>query len=429
MGGIIGSGIFRNPAVVAQRLGVPWLVIVAWGLGGLIALVGAFIFAELAQRRPETGGLYAYMRDAYHPVVAFVYGWTLLLVSQSGGAAASAITFAGYIRGFNPAWHVSEPLIAALTLGFLTIVNCLGVRTGSNVQNFVMILKIGAIAFLIGAGLFAPGVPAAAMAATGPQHGISMLSALAFAMVPVMFAYSGWQTSSFMTAELKDPRRTLALGMIAGVCVVVLLYMLVNLVSLHALGMTGLMHTETPAADVLQIVLGPRGAQVMSAAILLSTFGFMSNQILTSPRVYYAMAKDKVFFKGVAWIHPQSRVPVIAIALQGLFAIIIAFSGRYDQIQNYVTSVDYVFFTLSAIAIFIFRRRDSRAGDAEPAFRVPGHPYSTALFALVAAGIVLDTWIKSPQDSLIGLGILLLGVPVYALFARRKFAGAPAREQ
>ncbi len=418
MGGIIGSGIFRNPSVVASRLGQPWLVILAWTLGGLIALVGAFIFAELAQRRPQTGGLYAYMRDAYHPAVAFAYGWTLLLVSQSGGAAASAVTFAGYFHGLNGAWHPNEQLIAAATLAFLTIINCLGVRAGSNVQNLFMILKIGAIALLIGAGFFVHPAAAYMTASTDHQNGINLLGALGFAMVPVLFAYSGWQTSSFMSGELKDPRRTLAFGMVAGVCVVVVLYMLVNVISLRALGMAGLMHTTTPASDVMQLILGPRGAQVIAGAVMLSTFGFMSNQILTSPRVYYAMAQDGVFFKQVAWIHPASRVPVMAIALQGVAAIVIALSGKYDQIQNYVTSVDYVFFTLSAIAIFIFRRRDRQAGREDPAFRVPGHPFSTAAFACIAACIVLVTYVRSPQDSLIGLAILLASVPVYSLFAR-----------
>ncbi|MFN2448533.1 MAG: APC family permease [Candidatus Baltobacteraceae bacterium] len=430
MGGIIGSGIFRNPSVVAARLHVPALILAAWGLGGAVALVGGFIFAELAARRPETGGLYAYMRDAYHPVVAFMYGWTLLLVSQSGGAAASAVTFAGYFHGLNAAWHPNEQIVAAATLGFLTLINCLGVRAGSNVQNVFMVIKIGAIALLIGAGLFAHPGPQAAMHAQAFGSSMDLLSAMGFAMVPVLFAYSGWQTSSFMTGELKDPKRTLAIGMIAGVSVVVVLYMLVNIVSLRVLGPLGLMQTTTPASDVMQLVLGPRGAQLIAAAVMLSTFGFMSNQILTSPRVYYAMAKDGVFFKQVAWVHPASRVPVIAIALQGIFAIVIALSGKYDQMQNYVTSVDYVFFTLSAIAIFIFRARDRSAGRAEPAFRVPGHPYSTALFALAAGAVVLDTYVKSPANSLIGVGLLALAVPAYFAFARsRRFASEAAREQ
>ncbi len=416
MGGIIGSGIFRNPSVVAARVHTPALILIVWGCGGVVALLGALIFAELAARHPSDGGLYAYMRDAFHPVVAFMYGWTLLLVSQSGGAAASAITFAGYLQRVLPGRHPGEQIVAVGTLAFLTVVNCLGVRAGSNVQNGLMLLKIGAIGALIVVGLVAQ--PAAGANAPVPGFGNTpdMLTAMGVAMIPVLFAYSGWQTSSFMTAEMKHPQRTLPLGMLWGVAAVVALYMLVNFVCVHTLGSGRLMATDTPASDVLQLVFGPRGAQAIAAAVMLSTFGFMSNQILTSPRVYHAMARDGVFFKPVGWVHPRTRVPVVAIALQGLFAAIIALSGRYDQILNYVTSVDYVFFALAAIALFIFRARESGRAGAHAGFRVPGHPVSTGIFLIVSAAVVLDTYVKYPGNSLVGLAILLLGIPVYCIF-------------
>jgi APA family basic amino acid/polyamine antiporter len=360
------------------------------------------------------------MRDAFHPVVAFMYGWTLLLVSQSGGAAASAVTFAGYFPVVFGGWHADPKILAVATLGFLTIVNCLGVRAGSNVQNLFMILKIGAIAGLIAVGIFAP---ASHTSTSLPAFGANfdVMTAMGVAMIPVLFAYSGWQTSSFMTAELKEPQRTLPLGMLWGVIGVVVLYMLVNIVCLRVLGPAGLMHTATPASDVLQAIMGPRGAQIIAAAVMLSTFGFMSNQILTSPRVYHAMADDGVFFRQAGWVHPRTRVPIIAIALQGIFAIVIALSGQYDQILNYVTSIDYVFFALSAIALFIFRARDARArADIPRSLRVPGHPISTGIFMLVAFGVVLDTYVKYPQNSLIGLAILLAGIPVYYIFVAKQ---------
>jgi APA family basic amino acid/polyamine antiporter len=406
--------------VVAQRVHAPSYILFVWALGGAIALLGAFIFAELAARRPHDGGLYAYMRDAFHPVVAFMYGWTLLLVSQSGGAAASAVTFAGYFPVVFGGWHADPKALAVATLGFLTIVNCFGVRAGSNVQNLFMILKIGAIAGLIAVGIFAPVSHASAALPAFATH-FDAMTAMGVAMIPVLFAYSGWQTSSFMTGELKEPHRTLPRGMLWGVVGVVVLYMLVNIVCLRVLGPAGLMHTATPASDVLQVIMGPRGAQIIAAAVMLSTFGFMSNQILTSPRVYHAMAEDGVFFKQVAWVHPNTRVPVIAIALQGVFAIVIALSGQYDQILNYVTSVDYVFFALSAIALFVFRARDARSrSDVPRSLRVPGHPISTAIFTIVAIGVVLDTYIKYPENSLIGLAILLAGIPVYYLFVSKQ---------
>ncbi|HZZ66522.1 MAG TPA: amino acid permease [Candidatus Baltobacteraceae bacterium] len=427
MGGIIGSGIFRNPSVVAQRVPSPALMYAVWACGGVVAILGAFIFAELAARRPHDGGLYAYMRDAFHPVVAFMYGWTLLLVSQSGGAAASAITFAGYLQRLG-GWYPGEKIVAVSTLLFLTIVNCLGVRAGSNVQNVLMLLKIGALLLLIGVGIFVPGSHAPVSASPFSSNW-SALGGMGVAMIPVLFAYSGWQTSSFMTGELKNPTRTLSRGILWGVSGVIVLYMLVNYVCIHVLGVAGLKATDTPAAAVLQHAWGPSGAKIIAAAIMLSTFGFMSNQILTAPRVYHAMAEDGTFFRFVSWLDPRTRAPVIAVLLQGGFAIAIALTGRYDQILNYVTSVDYVFFVLSAIALFIFRARDARTGAAQPSFRVPGHPVTTMLFLLIAAGVVLDTYVTFPSNSLIGLGILLLAVPIYYAFLHRAPFMPPIRRE
>ncbi|MDQ6823578.1 MAG: amino acid permease [Candidatus Eremiobacteraeota bacterium] len=418
MGGIIGSGIFRNPSVVAARVHTPGLIMLVWCIGGAIALLGAFLFAELAARRPVDGGLYAYMRDAFHPVVAFAYGWTLLLVSQSGGMAAAAVTFGGYFEPLT-GLHVDARLLAVIVLTILTVVNCLGVRQGGNLQNVFMLLKIAAIAALIAVGLFAHPSAAAAHAVPGFATTTDLFSAMGLAMIPVLFAYSGWQTSSFMTGELKNPARSLPLGMLWGVLAVVILYVLVNLVSVRVLGANGLMHTDAPASEVMRIALGPIGARLIALAVALSTLGFLSNQMLTSPRVYHAMAQDGSFFKQVAWVHPKTRVPVVAIALQGVVALVITLSGRYDQVLNYVTSIDYVFFGMAALALFAFRRRDVRAGtDAQVRFRMPGHPWSTALFGVVAWSVVVDTWIKSPRDSLVGLAILLAAVPIFYLWRR-----------
>ncbi len=428
MGGIVGSGIFRNPSVVAARVHAPALVMAVWIAGGAVALLGAFLFAELASRRPADGGLYAYMRDAFHPIVAFAYGWTLLLVSQSGGMAAAAVTFAGY---FGPltGLHVDSGLLAFVVLALLTVVNCLGVRSGSNVQNTFMILKIGAIAALVGVGLFAhPG--AGAHLATPPfaSNG-GALAAMGFAMIPVLFAYSGWQTASFMTAELKRPAKSLPVALLWGVCAVIVLYVLVNLVMIRVLGANGLMHTDTPASDLMRVALGPVGERIIALAVALSTLGFLSNQMLTSPRVYHAMAQDGTFFKAVAWVHPTTHAPVVAIALQGVLAMILAESKRYDQILNYVTSIDYIFFGFAALALFVFRKRDAATNPAAKiGFKMPGHPVTTALFLVVAWAVVADTWIKSPSDSLVGLGILLLAVPVYVArryASSRRQGGAP----
>lgn len=415
MGGIVGSGIFRNPSVVAQRLHAGWAMLGVWLAGGAVALLGAFVFAELAARRPHDGGLYAYLRDAFHPIVAFMYGWTLLLVSQSGGMAAAALTFAVYFAPLTGV-RVDPVLLAFAVLTIFTVVNCLGVRQGSTLQNVFMLFKIAAIAGLIAAGFMAHPTAAAAIAEPTAGTTLSLLGAMAISMIAVLFAYSGWQTSSFMTAELKDPTRSLPRGLLWGVGGVIVLYVLVNVVCLRVLGPAGLMHTDAPASEVLRAFMGARGAQVIAALIALSTLGFLSNQILVSPRVYHAMAEDGVFFKSMAWLHPSTRVPVVAIALQGAVAVIITFWKGYAQILNYVISVDYVFFALSAIALFVFRARDRARGAPAPGFLAPLHPLTTGLFGIVAIGVVLTTYVDSPLNACVTVGLLLVAIPVYFVF-------------
>lgn len=424
MGGIIGSGIFRNPSVVAQSVHAGWAIMAVWATGGVVAILGAFVFAELAARRPADGGLYAYMREAFHPAVAFMYGWTLLITSQSGGMAASAILFAGYFQVLvnHP---INAQFAAFAVLALFTIVNCLGVRQGSNVQNAFMVLKIAAIALLVGIGFATH--PSATASTPAPPVGssLTLLGAMAVSMIAVLFAYSGWQTSSFMTGELKNPARTLPMGMLWGVGGVIALYLLVNIVCLRVLGTHGLMHTDAPASEVLRAFMGSAGAKAIAAIIALSTLGFLSNQILTSPRVYHAMAQDGLFFRQIAWLHPKTQVPVIAIALQGVFAIAITFLKSYEQILNYVIGIDYVFFALSAIALFIFRARDRRAGRPDPPFSVPLHPLTTALFFVITVAVILTTYISSLQGAAWSLGALLSAIVIYYVFLARPAQGLP----
>jgi APA family basic amino acid/polyamine antiporter len=413
MGGIIGSGIFINPYVVAQHVHSPALIVGAWAAGGVIALLGAFVYAELASLRPEAGGQYAYLRDAYHPAVAFLYGWALLLVVQSGGMAAVAVTFARYtIELTGVAWP--DWLLASVTLIVLTIINILGVRSGSNTQSALMILKLLAIGMLIVFGF---------ATRSGKIAGATPSTALGFAaaMTPVMFAYGGWQTASFMSAELKRPRRDLAIGLLAGVVGVIVVYVLVNVVMLRVLGANGLAATTTPASAVMRAALGERGAKLIAIGIAISTLGFLSQSMLTAPRVYYAMAADRVFFRAVASVHPVTRVPYVAIALQGVVAIVIAVSGKYEQILSYVVATDFIFFGLTGCALFIFRRRPSPGASRHPlpegeGFRTPGHPLTTAIFTLACWAVVIATVVRSPMQSAIGLAILLAGFVAYAFW-------------
>ena len=343
MGGIIGVGIFMNPYVVARQAHTPFLILAAWVAGGVVALAGAFVYAELAERRPEVGGQYAYLREAFHPSVAFLYGWALLLVVQTGGMAAVAITFARYFSELTgstfPHWAT-----ASITLALLTVVNCLGVRAGSNVQSALMVLKIGAIAALVAVGVFGAGAPHALT--EGPlldrPASLGLLAAFGAAMTPVMFSYGGWQTASFLADEMREPRRDLPRGLLLGVCGVILLYVLVNYACLRVLGAQGLAATDAPASAVMRSALGQRGANFIALGIAVSTLGFLSQSMLTAPRVYFAMARDGLFFRAVAKLSPSTRAPVVAIALQGALAAVIAVSGSYAQILNYVVSVDFI---------------------------------------------------------------------------------------
>jgi APA family basic amino acid/polyamine antiporter len=410
MGGIVGAGIFVNPAEVARSVHAPASIVGAWIAGGVVAMAGALVYAELAVRRPETGGQYAYLRDAWGPLPAFLYGWSLLLVIQSGGMAAVAITFSRYFLDLTHL-PLADGAVAALTLAALTAINCIGVKAGSNVQSALMLLKIGAIVALVLCGLaFAPSVP--------PQpHGSDPPLGPLAAMTPVMFAYGGWQTTSFVAGEMRDPRRDLARGVLLGVAGVIILYCAVAFVDESVLGPASLAGSKTPASDVMRLAVGNRGAALIAAGIAVSTLGFLSQSMLTTPRVYFAMAEDRLFFPIFAKIGERSRVPVYAIALQGAAAIVIALSGSYGQILSYVVSVDFIFFGLTGAALFVFRRRS--VGEAGM-FRAPGHPFTTVFFVAACWIVVAATVWSHAANSLIGFAILAAGVPACLYWMRKR---------
>ena len=416
MGGIVGSGIFINPYVVAQQVHTPALILGAWIFGGVIGIGGAFIWAELAATLPEVGGQYAYLREAYHPAVAFLYGWVLLLVIQTGGMAAVSITFARYFIELT-GLQISDWIIATAALAILTLVNCLGVKTGGRTQSAFMVMKIAAIALLVIAGAFLAGRHVPLVTAT-ERH--TSLTSFGAAMVPVLFAYGGWQTANFLAAEVKEPKKNLPRGLLLGVLGVVVLYLAVNWVCLRALGPQALAATSTPATAVMRLALGQRGVTFIAAAIAISTLGFLSQSILTAPRVYFSMADDGLFFRAVAWLDPRTRVPVVAIILQSVWTIVIALSGRYEQILNYVIAMDFLFFGLTATTIFVFRSRAVRGEmNASDGYRVPGHPVTTVLFVAICWWVVGNTIYRYPENSLIGFVLLLAGIPVYWLWSRR----------
>ena len=415
MGGIVGAGIFANPSEVAHRVHTPFLILGVWVLGGFLAMCGAFIWAELATRLPGTGGQYLYLREAYHPSVAFMYGWGLLLVTQTGGMAAVAVIFSSYFRALTGlVWNDSA--IAAMVLLILTGINCLGARAGSNVQSALMLLKIGALAALVVLGFRLGGGSLKSGPLLAEPVSFGLLKSIGSAMVPIAFAYGGWQTATFVAGEMRDPRRDLSRGLLLGVTAVVGLYLAVNLACLRVLGPAGLDATTTPASDVMRIALGERGAQWIAVGIAISTLGFLSQSMLTGPRVYYAMARDGLFFESVGKLSRRSRAPVVAIVLQGLAAIAIACSGTYGEILNFAITVDFIFFGVTAASLFILRRR--QVGSETAIYRVPGHPFTTILFVLSCAGIVGSAIIASPGNSAIALCIMLAAVPVYYYWSR-----------
>src|SRR5438067_10623047 len=443
MGGIIGSGIFINPYVVARAVPSTILILAAWTCGGLIALARAFIYAELSSQTSASGGQYVYLRDAFHPALAFVYGWALLLVTQSGGMAAVAVTFAKYIcvLGQMEANDKIAAWLATIVLVLLTLINCLGVRAGRTTQNIFMILKLLAIAALVAFGLTVSGASDNQIGSTLLRQGYggqassaptlwNSLTAFGAALIPVQFAYGGWQTSCFVAGEVREPQKHLPGGLLLGVLGVIAVYLSVNFVCVHALGPIGLAETKTPASAVMRLALGENGARIIAVGIAISTVGFLSQSMLTAPRVYFAMAEDGLFFARLARLN-RARVPAFAITLQGTLAVVITLSGRYEQILNYVISVDVIFFALTAATVFIFRSRgktDAPPVNASPmpvrlgprTFRVPGHPFTTLFFIVACAGVAFSTLYRYPHNSLIGLGIMLTGLPAYLFWRSQK---------
>jgi APA family basic amino acid/polyamine antiporter len=422
MGGVIGSGIFVNPAVVARHLNSPVLILGAWIAGGVLALLGAMIYAELGAILPKAGGSYAYLHDGFHPLLGFLYGWFSLLVINAGGTAAVALVFAKYFSVLVPI-PVPERAFAAGTILALAAINCLGVRFGSNVQSALMILRAAAIVVLIAAGIawYLFGSTAASLAWRPVLHQPAsgdLVTAVGAAMIPVFFAYGGWQTANFLAAEMREPRKNLPRALVLGTLGVIALYVGVTFACVAVLGPDGLAGTSTPASDVMSRVLGSKGAAFLAVGITISTLGFLSQSVLTYPRVFFAMAADRVFPPGVARVNARTEVPVVAILLASLLTVTVILVGHYDAILVYVESVDGLFFGLSALALFALRKRAKTEG-MEVAFRAPGHPWTTILFVAAYWLVVANSFYRYRQNALLVLGILAAGVPLYFYWSRK----------
>lgn len=426
IGGIIGSGVFLGPEVVAARVGSATLTLAAWIVGGVIALAGAFCFAELGARQPRAGGGYVYLRDAFGAFPAFLYGWALLLVIATGATAAVAVTFAHYAVALL-GWSGRATLpLAVGAIALLSAVNYVGVKPAAVTQNVFTLLKLAALAGLIAAGLLgtAPPAPAApsglGAVARVPRDAWAVGAALGGALVPVLFAYGGWQQTNFIAEELVAPERDLPRALVAGVLGVVVVYLAANLAYLRLLGAVGLAASAAPAADAMARVLGSAGTRLISAGIAVSTFGFLNLVILVTPRVFQAMAADGVFFPQLARLHASHRTPTGAILFMGGWSSLLALSGTYAQLLDYVVFGDWIFFGLTAATLF---RGRPRAGPG-PGFRVPLYPWTPALFVLAAGYVVASSVRANPGNAAIGSGLLALGVPVYRYWRARRRDGA-----
>lgn len=423
VGGIIGSGIFINPAIVAQRVGTAGLTLSVWVLGGVVALIGALCFGELGQRRPQAGGSYVYLREALGPLPAFLYAWALLLVMATGAIAAVAVTFASYalpLAGLDARY--TNPVAAGAIL-LLTLVNYIGIRPGAITTNVFTVIKLAALVFLIVVGLSGggpthalalPGPSASPAPPAGPAFPAAFL-AIAAALVPVLFAYGGWQQTNFIAEEIIEPRKNLPRALVGGVVIVVLVYLLANLTYLRILGPAGLAASTAPAADALRVRLGDGGATIIAAGIAASTFGFLNLVIMVSPRVYQTMAADGLFFPAFARLHPKYRTPGAAILFQGAWGVLLLLTGKYGQLLDYVVFCDWIFFGLAVVSLFVIRRQDRAAGIVDPpdAFRVPGWPVTPALFVAAALYVVAGSVGSNPGNALLGSAILAVGVPVF----------------
>lgn len=428
IGGIVGAGVFANPAVVAGILHTPVLILLAWGAGGVVALLGAFVYAELAHRIPETGGEYAYLTQTYGPLVGFLFGWTSLLVVQAGGMAFVTMIFARYFLILT-GWPVPEGVVGVAALALLTLANCSGVKTGNGAQALIGALKVAVIVALTACGLFlAPAPHPLLRPVLDRPLSAGLAESFGAALIPVLFAFGGWQTANFVGGEMKDPRRDLTRALVIGVIAVIAIYLGVNLACLNTLGAQALGRTQTPVSDVLQATVGPLGARLVALAITLSTLGYLSQTLLTSPRVYYAMGRDNRLLSALAAVSERTKVPTMAIVATAVWTGALALTGAYGRILTYVVAINFLFFGLSASCLFVLRRREARPdqgpeqgqgrdrGAGAPAgFRAPGHPYTTALFILACVVVVAASFQSDPLASLIGYGFLVLGVPVYWL--------------
>jgi APA family basic amino acid/polyamine antiporter len=418
IGGVIGSGIFLVPASIAAGISSPVLIFAVWITGGVLSFFGALAFAELGSMMPEAGGVYVYLREAYGPLLAFLFGWTLFLVIDSGAVATLAVAFASlYLPQFLPLSPVMMKVVAVLFIAGLMLINYLGVRWGANVQNVLTIIKFGALLGLcVIAFLLIDGEPRNWVAPAPEPFSWDLVGRFGVALVAVLWAFKGWEAATYSGGETRDGARNLPLGILAGTLAVIFIYIVANLAYLWAFPASEIAHLPRVASDVMALAVGPVGATVIAVIILLSITGATNQNLLCSPRVYFAMAQDGLFFRRIAAVHPRFRTPHVAILAIGAWSMLLSVSGTFEQLFTYVVFGQWLFFGLTVAAVFVLRHKRP---DAPRPIRTLGYPVTPALFILAAAYIAVNSLVNEFWNGMAGLGIILLGLPAY-LYWRRK---------
>ena len=436
IGAVVGTGIFLTAGDVARSLPHPALVLAVWLAGGLLVLAGALAYAEMGAMYPQAGGLYHFLKQAWGPLPAFLYGWTCLMVIMTGGIAAIAVGFGDYLGALVPAFssartvwsagplHVSGAQLAALlAIVALTATNHFGVRQGASVQNLFTLAKLGAIAALVVGGVLRPARAAVDWGAALPAAPLALAVPFGVALIATLWTYDGWYALTFSAGEVRDPKRDLPRGLLLGVAVVIVAYAALNLVYLRALGVGELARTSRVAEAAARALFGDAAARAMTAAVAVSAFGCLAATILYSSRIYQPMAVDGVFFRGVAGIHPRWRTPVAALWLQSAWAAVLTLTGSYTQLFTYVTFGGVLFHVAAGLALF--RLRATRPGEPRP-YRAWGWPVVPAVFVLGMALLTVNTLQSAPRESLLGLVAIAAGLPAYAAWRRSASRAAPA---
>ena len=410
-GGIIGSGIFMVPATIALLTGSTSLILAVWVFGGLISLFGALSVAELGAAMPRAGGQFVYLNEAYGPVWGYLYGWSCVAVINTASIAAVGVAFSEYLSFFFPLSTMGIKSVAILSVILLTIINILDVKSGARAQNIFTLLKIGAIFGIISLGLVMDGGSAENIQPFYPDRPLpALVGPLGLAMVSVLWTYDGWIFITYVAGEVKNPGRNIPLSLVFCMLIVISIYLLINFVFTYTLGI-GAMGTSTlVASDSAFIFLGEKGAVLVSIIILISLLGANNGFILTSARINYAMARDKLFFRQAAKVHPKFKSPANALVIQALWASVLTFSGTYNQLITYIIFASWIFYAMSCAAVIILRKKRP---EMKRPYKTPGYPYIPIIFILFAVFLTFNTILEAPRDAAVGAGIILAGLPLY----------------